>query len=159
QLRRGTHAAPWSLRPGVEQITVTGARPGEALTLYGAHRRKLVTLLADSAGQAQFAYLPPHYATLESGAQLDYSKLDVSHGTVGAPGGSPTLDEPASPKLASDVVTVLSRDDVPNPALYDRQHLKGSTLDVLGTPAPGTSLDDGFGYLEMRDGVKLSAMV
>src|SRR5690606_10512095 len=35
----------------------------------------------------------------------------------------------------------------------------GARLDVLGNVAPGSSLEDGFQYLEMRDGVKLSAMV
>ncbi len=159
RLLRGAQDAPWSVRPGVEQITVTGAQPGEPLTLYGSHRQKLLTLLADRAGQAQFAYLPPDFTTLQSGAQLDYSKLDVPDGTTVAPGRYAIVDEAADPRLASEVVTVLSRDDVPDTALYDRQHLTGAALDVLGNVAPGSSLEDGFHYLGMRDGVKLSAMV
>src|SRR4029453_3567343 len=34
-LRHGSEAAPWEVQAGVEQITVTGAQPGEPLTLYG----------------------------------------------------------------------------------------------------------------------------
>ena len=40
---------------------MTGAEPGEALTLYGQGGRRLLTLTADDKGQAQFAYLPKRY--------------------------------------------------------------------------------------------------
>jgi predicted acyl esterase len=146
------------VRPGVEQLTVTGAEPGEPLTLYGAGGHKLVTLLADDAGQAQFAYLPPRYTTLQSGHDLDYGELDVPAGTTLAPGRYVIVDEAASPRRATDVLTVPGRDDVPDPALYDRQRIDGAHLDILSNVTSGT-LEDGFHYLEMRDGVKLSAMV
>ena len=158
RLRKGAEAAPWTSRTGVEQITVTGAEPGEALTLYGVGRRKLLTLLADKDGQAQFAYLPPEYATLESGHAMDFSKLDVPAGTTVAPGRYLLVDEKASPRLATEVLTVPGRDDHPDTALYDRQHFGGAHLDILSNLASG-SLEDGYHYLEMRDGVKLSAMV
>src|SRR5690606_3954240 len=158
-LLRGTEEAPWEVRPGVEQITVTGAEPGQPLTLYGPGRRKLLTLLADEHGQAHFAYVPPRHTTLQSGPDLDFSELDVVGGSVVEPGRYVIIDETAEPRLASPVITVGSRDDLPDPSLYERQELTGARLDVLGNPKPGSSLEDGFQYLEMRDGVLLSAMV
>ncbi|MGH9261433.1 MAG: hypothetical protein ACRD08_16325, partial [Acidimicrobiales bacterium] len=80
RLRRGTEPAPWDVRTGVEQITVTGATPGEPLTLYGPRRRKLLTMLADDQGQAHFAYLPPEHATVQSGPGLDFGELDTVGG-------------------------------------------------------------------------------
>jgi predicted acyl esterase len=158
-LLRGTEEAPWEVRPGVEQITVTGAEPGQPLTLYGSGRRKLLTLLADEHGQAHFAYVPPRHTTLPSGPDLDFSELDVVGGSVVEPGRYVIIDETAEPRLASPVVTVGGRDDLPDPSLYEGQELTGARLDVLGNPKPGSSLEDGFQYLEMRDGVLLSAMV
>ncbi|HET6951753.1 MAG TPA: CocE/NonD family hydrolase [Acidimicrobiales bacterium] len=159
QLRRGADDAPWQVTAGVEQITVTGAEPGEPLTLYGPRRRRLLTLRADAQGQAHFAYLPPAYAALDSGPDLDYAALDAVHGTTVGPGRYLVVDEEADPRLASDVVRVPGRDDVPDPALYEEQTLTGARLDVLGGLKPGATLEEGFQYLEMRDGVKLSAMV
>lgn len=159
RLLRGTEPASWQVQPGVEQITVTGATPGQPLTLYGSSRRKLLTLLADADGQAHFAYLPPGHTTLQSGPDLDISGLDVVGGTVVEPGRYVVVDDSVEPRLASAVIEVGGRDDLPDPALYDDQHLTGARLDILGNPKPGTSLEEGFQYLEMRDGVKLSAMV
>jgi uncharacterized protein len=156
---RGTDDAPWLVRPGVEQITVTGATPGQPLTLYGEGPRRLLTLLADADGQAHFAYLPPAHTTLPSGQDLPIGDLDVVEGTVVEPGRYVVVDDTASPRVATDVVTVGGRDDVPDPRLYDGQELTGARLDLLGNPVAGSSLEDGFQYLEMRDGVKLSAMV
>lgn len=158
-LLQGTDEAPWDVRTGVEQITVTGATPGAPLTLYGTGRSKLITLLADAHGQAHFAYVPPDHVTMPSGKDLDIDELDVVGGTVVAPGRYVIVDESAEPRLASPVVTVAGRDDLPDPALYDDQQLTGARLDILGNVVPGSSLEEGFQYLEMRDGVKLSAMV
>jgi uncharacterized protein len=158
-LRHGAQAAPWEVQAGVEQITVTGAQPGEPLTLYGTGKRKLITLEADDAGQAHFAYLPGEYAEVASGPDLDYSRLDVPDGSTVTPGRYLVTDDSEDPRLATDVITVPDRDDVPDTELYDRQDLTASHLDLLGGPAPGTGRDDGYQYLEMRDGVQLSAMV
>jgi uncharacterized protein len=158
-LRRGSEPAPWDVRAGVEQITVTGAEPGEPLTLYGTGQRKLITLEADEAGQAHFAYVPGEYAQVASGPDLDYSQLDVPDGSTVAPGRYVVVDESGDPRLATHVITVPGRDDVPDTDLYDRQELSASHLDVRGDPAPGTAAEDGYQYLEMRDGVRLSAMV
>jgi uncharacterized protein len=159
RLLRGTEDAPWDVRVGVEQITVTGATPGQPLTLYGPRQQKLLTLLADELGQAHFAYLPPEHATVQSGPTVDVGALDALHGTTVEPGRYAIVDDSAEPRLATDVLTVPDRDDVPDQALYDRQVLTGARLDILGNPKPGAALDEGFQYLEMRDGVVLSANV
>ena len=158
-LRQGTEPAPWDVRVGVEQITVTGAEPGQPLTLYGTGNRKLVTMRADDTGQVHFAFIPGEYADVQSGPDLDYGELDIPGGTTVEAGRYLLVDESADPRLASDVVRVPDRDDTPGTELYERQELTGARLDLLGSPAPGSSLEDGFQYLEMRDGVLLSAMV
>jgi predicted acyl esterase len=157
---RRTAAAPWEVRGGVEQLTVAGAEPGQALTLYGRGGRKLLTLLADDEGQAHFAYVPRRHATVDSGQDVDYEVFgDLSRGGVVAPGTYVVRADDTEPRLASGRIRVLGRDDVPGNALYDGQELTGAQLDVLGNPRRGSSLEDGYHYLEMRDGVKLSAMV
>ena len=45
--RRGAVAASWGVHPGVEQVTVTGASPGQPLTLYHDGHRRL-TYRADA---------------------------------------------------------------------------------------------------------------
>jgi predicted acyl esterase len=159
RLLRGTEAAPWDVSVGVEQITVTGASPGDPLTLYGPGRRERLTLLADERGQAHFAYLPGEPTTLQSGPGLDFADLDATHGTTVEPGRYAIVDESAEPRVATDVLVVPGRDDHPDPAFYEGQTLTGARLDVLGNVAPGSSLEEGFQYLEMRDGVRLSVMV
>ena len=165
---RGTEPATWQVRAGVEQVTVTGAEPGQPLTLYGrapgarSGRRpeRLLTLLADDHGQAHFAYVPGEHATVPSGPDLDFGDLgDMADGSVVAAGTYVVRDDSRSPALATGRIRVSGRDDVPEPALYESQELTGARLDVLGNPLPGSSLEDGFQYLEMRDGAVLSAMV
>ncbi len=160
KLRRGTEPAAWVVRPGVEQITVTGAEP---LTLYGRGGkggRKLLTMEADERGQAHFAYLPAEHVEVRSGAALDYAALgDMSQGGVVEPGRYVIRDDEASPALATEVITVPGRDDVPDAALYENQQLTGVEPDILGGVKAGSSLEQGFQYIEMRDGVTLSAMV
>jgi predicted acyl esterase len=159
-LRDDAAEAPWDVRPGVEQITVTGADPGQPLTLYGQGGRKLLTLRADDPGQAHFAYLPAEHREAQSGPDLDYAALgDLAGGGVVEPGRYVIRDDSAEPALATGTITVPGRDDVPDPALYDRQRLTATELDILGNVAPGSAPDAGFQYLEMRDGVRLSAMV
>jgi predicted acyl esterase len=156
---RGTAEADWEVRTGVEQVTVTGATPGQPLSLYGSRGRRLLTLRADALGQAHFAYVPPEHVALDSGPALDFTQLDVVGGGTVTPGRYVVVDDSASPRLASAVVTVPGRDDHPDPTLYEGQTLSGARLDVLGNVVPGSSLEEGFQYLEMRDGVRLSAMV
>lgn len=146
----------WIVQPGVEQVTVTGATPGEPLTLYEG-RTKLLTFLADEFGQAQFAYIPAEHTVLQAGPEGEIP--EIRNGTVLEPGRYVIRNDSASPPLTTATFEVLGRDDVPDESLYTRQHLDGAKLDVLGNPVPGSSLEDGFQYLEMRDGVTLSAMV
>jgi predicted acyl esterase len=180
RILRGTVEAAWDVRAGVEQITVTGARPGQPLTLYGhepggqdepggqherggerGRPRKLLTLAADADGQAHFSYLPGRHTTARSGPDLDLTDLgDMQDGGVVSPGTYVVRDDGARPRQASARITVLGRDDVPEPGAYDEHpELTGIELDVLGGLKPGTSYEDGYQYLEMRDGVRLSAMV
>ena len=137
-----------------------GRRAGPAAHPLRAGGNRLLTLTADDKGQAQFAYLPKRHETSGSGADFDYAVLgDLSRGGVVEKGTYVVRADDTSPKLASGRVRVLGRDDVPGDSLYDGQTLTGAKLDVLGNPKPGTSREDGYQYLEMRDGVKLSAMV
>ncbi|HEY8546202.1 MAG TPA: CocE/NonD family hydrolase [Acidimicrobiales bacterium] len=156
--------APWLVRPGVEQVTVTGAEPHQPLTLWSHPRnrpkQRLLTLLADEHGQAHFSYLPAEHMTLQSGPDLDLGDIEgVERGGVVTAGRYVIRDDSQRPALSTAVFEVLGRDDVPDPALYDRQRLTAATPDILGNPKPGAPLDQGFNYLEMRDGVLLSAMV
>ena len=154
--RRGAVAASWGVHPGVEQVTVTGASPGQPLTLYHDGHRRL-TYRADAYGQVNFAYLPARHAVLQAGP--DAAIPEVRGGGVVEPGRYVIRDDSARPPLTTASFRVLGRDDVPDQSLYARQHLDGARLDVLGNVLPGSSLEDGYHYLEMRDGVTLSAMI
>jgi uncharacterized protein len=147
--------ADWDIRAGVELVTVYGADPGQPLTLYDAEAERLTTETADDQGRANFAYIPddPDISFDEALEAGDASGQSLR------PGGYLIRDESASPKLASAPFEVLGRDDVPDEALYEGQELDGVDLDLLGAPVQGDELEDGYQYLEMRDGVKLSAMV
>ena len=153
--RKG-RVAGWAVHPGVEQVTVTGARPGEPLTLYEDDDKRL-TYRADALGQVHFAYLPAKHTVLQAGP--DAQIPEVRGGGVVEPGRYVIRDDSAHPPLTSASFRVPARDDIPDQSLYARQHLDGARLDVLGNVLPGSSLEDGFQYLEMRDGVSLSAMV
>src|SRR5947207_1531885 len=58
ELSHDTKVAGWSLRAGVEMVTVFDARPGEKLSLYDKAGTRLATLPADAKGRAHFAYIP-----------------------------------------------------------------------------------------------------
>ena len=153
---KGAVAAGWGVHPGVEQVTVTGAHPGQPLTLYHDGDKRL-TYRADAFGQANFAYLPARHTVLQAGP--DAAIPEVRGGGVVEPGRYVIRDDSAHPPLTTASFRVPARDDVPDPSLYARQHLDGARLDVLGNVLPGSSLENGFRYLEMRDGVTLSAMI
>ncbi|MDZ7734181.1 MAG: hypothetical protein U5R31_14915 [Acidimicrobiia bacterium] len=59
----------------------------------------------------------------------------------------------------SGPVEVLGKDHVPDTELYERQDLVGVELPIIGDPPEGVSGEDGFQYIETRDGVRLSATV
>jgi predicted acyl esterase len=126
-------------RAGVEQLTVTGAAAKTPLTLYDATGRKVVTLVTDAWGQASFAYVPNEYAVFETGPEIGIPTVD---GITLKRGTYLIRNESADPVETSTGVRVLGMSDVPDVSFYERQ-----------------MLNTGFQYLEMRDGVKLSATV
>ena len=150
-----TTPATFEVTPGVESVTVTGAAPKAALTLVDAGRAKLLTLVADDRGQAVFRYIPTDYATVDSTVGV----LPTSDGgTLSAGDGYTIRDESASPVAVSAPFRVLDRDDPPDPALFEQTTLDGIPYGLNG-PVGDARPEDGFGYLTVRDGVKLSAMV
>lgn len=146
-------AADWEVRPGVELVTVTGAEPGQPLTLYDAGGDELLTVTVDEVGRAHYAYVPNEPMEV---APTDVGLVD---GHTLRPGEYLIRDDSADPPLASAPFRVLDRDDVPDETLYERQELTAADVDVLGNPVGNARLTDGYQYLEMRDGVTLSAMV
>ena len=150
-----SETADWDIRAGVELVTVYGAEPGEPLSLYDRDGERLTTENADDQGRANFAYIPddPDVTFEEALAAGD------SSGHTLQPGEYLLRDDEARPRRASAPFTVLDRDAVPDEALYERQQLTGVDVDLLGAPVQGAELEDGYQYLEMRDGVDLSAMV
>jgi uncharacterized protein len=153
ELLANAATADWEVRPGVELVTLTGAEAGQPLTLYDVSGEELLTMAADEKGRAHFAYIPDEAAEV---APTDVGLVD---GHTLRPGEYVIRDESADPPLASEPFSVLDRDDVPDETFYAEQSLEGVDLDPLGNPAEGAELTDGYQYLEMRDGVTLSAMV
>ncbi|MGI8938139.1 MAG: CocE/NonD family hydrolase [Iamia sp.] len=133
-----TTDAAFEVSPGVEIATVTGAEPGHDLTLIDAEDAKLITLVSDDMGQAHFAYVPDDYLTYDTGTD---DTLTAAAGQQLRPGTYTIRDESADPVAVSEEFEVTARDDVPEESLYDQE------------------IDDGFGYVTMRDGVQLSINV
>ncbi len=124
------------IRPGVETLTVTGATAGARLRLERIDGTPVATQIADHAGNLHFAYVPPTHRDV---AGLDDLVEVVREGHTLAPGSYVLIDEATQERHGP--FTVLGIDDLPEPSLYDQ------------------TLDAGFGYLTMRDGVTLSANV
>jgi predicted acyl esterase len=155
ELSQGTELADWEVRPGVEMVTVFGAEAEEPLTLYDDSGAKVATFPADDEGRAHFAYIPD-----DPELSIDEAlSVGLASGSTLRPGRYLLRDDGAEPARVSEPFEVLGRDDAPDLAFYQDQELDGVALDVLGAPAPGAELADGFQYIEMRDGVTLSAMV
>ena len=150
-------AAAFTVTPGVRLVTVTDAEPGAQLTLVDEEGSDLLTLGADDRGQAVFAYIPDQYLSELSGQG---SAPETSEGAALRPGTYTIRDETDEDEVTESApFEVLARDDHPDPSLYDDQELTGAQMTVLGQVAEGSSLDEGFNYLTMRDGTTLSAMV
>lgn len=153
----GTTPASFVVSPGVETVTVTGAEPDDQLTLYDADGARLVTLIADEHGQAHFAYLPAEHEVLELSETA--SPEVVKTGTIVPPGDAYVIRrDTVDPPEASAAFRVLDVHDVPDPSAYEGQPLEGINFGLFGLGA-GQTEDDGFNYITMRDGVRLSAMV
>lgn len=159
----GAAAASFTVAPGVEQLTVTGAVAREPLTLVeAATLERIVTLYTDDLGQLVFQYVPDVFLVHDPQTQ---GVLPTVDGRTVRPGSYRVVSEgvPGEPFAgtleASDPFDVLASDDVPDPALYDGQTLPSVPGNVLGGVQPGFSDEDGYGYLETRDGTTLSVNV
>ena len=149
--------ATFTVSPGVRQVTVTGAEPKQELTLIDSGGRRLITLIADTGGNATFANIPDDYTVYETGTGA--APLTGSGETLRPGSGYTIRDESKSPMPTSAEFRVLARDEHPDPSLYERQSLVGVPWQIIGGVLPGHEVEEGVNYLEMRDGTTLSAMV
>ena len=143
-----TAAAEFEVFPGTEEVTVTGAEANQRLSLVDPDGNRLVVLKADKFGQAHFSYLPDELAEFQTGAK---AKLPTDQGFVVEPAKGYTVRlEDTDPVQVTDEFQVFGRDDHPDPSFFD---------DQAGTVGPSGEETDWFGYVTMRDGVKLSVNV
>jgi predicted acyl esterase len=145
----------FNISVGVESVTVLDAEPGAPLTLYDASGTPLVTLMADDLGQAHFAYVPAEHVVLDPS---NFEGLSLADGSVLLPGDGYTIQiDTMSPPDSSGTFSVLAVDEVPDPFFYELQTLVGvhssPISDDYGDP------EEGYQYIQVRDGVLLGAMV
>ena len=125
RLLRGTEDAPWDVRVGVEQVTVTGATPGQPLTLYGPAGTSCSRCSPTSWARPTSPTSRPSTPPCSRARTSISAPWTRSTGRRSSPGRYVVIDESAEPRLASEVLTVPDRDDVPDQALYDGQELTG----------------------------------
>jgi predicted acyl esterase len=153
--RTEERSADFSISIGVESVTVLNAPPSSPVTLYDNNDTPLVTLISDEYGQAHFAYIPDEHITLDPS---NFEGVSLQNGSVLQSGpGYYIQNESTEPPLWSGTFSVLHIEDVPDPSFYDSQTISGVHHSVL-TGSDGDP-EDGYQYIEMRDGVLLSAMV
>lgn len=131
--------ASFSAQAGVEQLIVTGAPPKTALTLYDATGTPRVGFITDDWGQASFNYVPNEFGVFETGPGVGIPTAD---GVTIKRGHYMIRNDNTDPPESLAKLWVLGVDDVADAEFYASQ-----------------SLQPGFQYIEMRDGVKLSATV
>ena len=124
------------LHPGVETLTITGGIPGSALRVDDADGAPIVTVVADDAGNAHVAFIPSTHRRIDS---IEQWAEVLSTGRLLEPGEYTVVDESTGERHGP--TRVMAVEDHPDPATYDQE------------------LAEGFGYLEVRDGVTLSIMV
>ncbi len=147
--------ADFTAHPGVETVTVTGAEAGAELTLYDPEGEPLVTVVADELGTAHFSYIPGEHQILDLN---DPDPLSLASGDVLPPGdGYVIQDDTTDPPAWSQPFDVLAVDDVASEEFYASQTLTGLHWSPL--TGPDGDPESGYQYIEMRDGVKLGAMV
>lgn len=135
----GSKKVSFQVIEGVQTLTVVGAAPKQALTLFSPEGKELGTLIADQYGQAHFAYVPTVPMTVETGD----GHLPTNEGSTLRPGfGYRIRDLTAKPPMETGPLRVLSVADHPPESFYALQ-----------------KLDAGVNYLRMRDGILLSAMI
>ncbi|MCB0977144.1 MAG: CocE/NonD family hydrolase [Acidimicrobiales bacterium] len=143
-----TAQATFDVSPGTETVTVTGAEPGERMSLVDRDGKRLIILRTDKFGQAHFAYIPTELLEFQTGGKAQLPSMD---GTVVEAGDGYTIRaEDRSPVQVSDAFKVLGRDDNPPGSFFDQQ---------AGDLVPPNDQTQMFGYVTTRDGVKLSVMV
>ena len=150
-----TRPADFTVRTGVESVTVLDAPPNIPLTLYNPENKPLVTMMTDELGQAHFAYVPEEHIVLDPS---NFEEVSLANGKVLAPGENYYIqDDTTTPPLWSATFAVRDVHDVAPAQAYAQQTLVG----VHHSPLTGVEGDpeDGFQYLTMRDGASLSAMV
>lgn len=123
---------------GVQTVTMTEAPAGHRLRLRDQRGRDVVSVVADEAGNAHVAFVPERHTLLDSTSVI---ARVLAAGDALAPGRYDVIDDTADPHRVVESVVVRSVDDVGPPSLYEQQ------------------LEHGYGYLETRDGVRLSTMV
>jgi len=144
------------VQAGTQEITVTGLAPASSVTIIDASGAPRLTLISDDQGQAHTGYLPTDHLTVTTGGD---NVLPTGEGESLKPGEYTVVVGQGDGAPRSAPLQVGGVDDHPDAALYERQPLDGVPVGVLGEPVEGATVEDGFQYLEMRDGVKLSAMV
>jgi predicted acyl esterase len=143
-----TAPAAFEVRPGTEEITVTGVEPEQRLSLVDDQGDRRVVLRADIHGQAHFSYLPDELAEFQTGAR---AKLPTDQGFVVPAGKGYTVRlEDTEPVQVTEPFQVLGYEDHPEPTWYD---------DQVGQIGPSGDETDWFGYVTMRDGVQLGVNV
>lgn len=136
-MQAGQHDGAIQLRGGVHTLTVTGAVPSTHLQVIDSGGRDVVTLVVDEAGNAHLGFITEDHRVLDRS-----SMADALGDATTLPAGDyrvVALDGPEPGELGT--VRVLTVDDHPDPSVHDQ------------------TLDEGFSYLRMRDGVELSVMV
>ena len=130
-----TIGAP-QLQGGVHTLTISDAEPGTHLRVVDERGRDVVTVVADHAGNAHLAFVPDEHTLLDGPEAL---VAILGTGDTLRAGTYEVHDDTRAVPLGP--VRVLAVDEHPDPALYEQP------------------LEEGFGYLTVRDGVQLSAMV
>jgi uncharacterized protein len=105
-------AASYKVQPGVEQLAVLGAQPGDSLELVAAEGIKLTAATVDSAGSLLFRQLKP---------------------------GSYTVRSTSSQPVSSAPSIVMSRDIQPAQSFFYGQHLTAPGFGYI-TTRDGTTL-------------------
>jgi len=149
--------AAFDVHPGVNQVTVTGADPKQALTLVDSGGRRLITLITDTGGNATFANIPDEHLVFETGSGA--APPSGRGQSLRSGDGYVIRDESVSPMPTSEPFRVLAIEDRPDASFYASQVLNGVPWQIIGGVLDGHSVEEGVNYIEMRDGTTLSAMV
>ncbi len=155
-------AATFTVTPNVEHITITNAPPRIPLTLVHADSlERILTLYTDTHGQVVFQFIPFEYLVHDSATGI----IPTDAGSVVKPGWYRVVSEGVpgepfdGPVAATPPFHVLAATDTPDPSFYDDQVLPSVPTAILGGLPPGYTDEDGYGYLTVRDGTRLSVNV